>query len=56
MLVLSRRVGQRLLIGEDIVLQVTHIGPESVRIAIDAPRDVKVLREELKPHEEPDKP
>ena len=48
MLVLTRRVDQRILIGDDIVLLVVRIGPNSVRIGIKAPKDKKIIREELK--------
>ena len=47
MLVLSRREGERLLIGDNIWITIVRIGPEQVRIGIDAPEDVPVVREEL---------
>lgn len=50
MLILSRKWREKLLIGDDITVQVTHIGPNSVKLAITAPKGVLVLREELKPH------
>jgi carbon storage regulator CsrA len=46
MLVLSRRVGQEILIG-DIRLIVVGQDGRRVRLAIDAPPDVKILRQEL---------
>jgi carbon storage regulator len=49
MLVLSRRVGEKLRLGDDIVLTINRINGNRVRIAIEAPRDVPVLRDELKP-------
>ncbi len=47
MLVLSRCHGEAIRIGEDIRLIVTRITPTSVRIGIEAPRDVNIVREEL---------
>jgi carbon storage regulator len=47
MLVLSRKVGESILIGEDISVTVVRIGPAGVRIGIDAPNDLVVVREEL---------
>lgn len=47
MLLLSRRAGQRILIGDDIVIEVADIRGDKVRIAISAPKDVPVHREEV---------
>ena len=47
MLVLSRKSGERILIGDDIVIQAVRIGPNSVRLGISAPRDIPIVREEL---------
>ncbi|AMV20376.1 carbon storage regulator CsrA [Planctomyces sp. SH-PL14] len=47
MLVLSRKAGERILIGEDIAITVVRIGPNTVKIGIDAPRDMNIVREEL---------
>ena len=47
MLILTRKIGQSMYINEDICISVRDIGNDSVRIAIDAPKDVKILREEL---------
>jgi carbon storage regulator len=47
MLVLSRKDHQRIVIGESIVLTVVKIQGNSVRLGIDAPPEVSVLREEL---------
>lgn len=46
-LVLSRKKNERILIGEDIVVCVLEIKNGAVRLAIEAPRHVKVLREEI---------
>lgn len=47
MLVLSRKPGERILIGDDIALTVVRIGPNTVRLGIEAPRDMNIVREEL---------
>ena len=47
MLVLSRRVGERLLIGDDIVITVIEVRSDGVRLGIDAPREVRVHRAEV---------
>ncbi len=47
MLVLYRKKGDSILIGEDITLTVVESSSDGVRLAIDAPRDVAILRKEL---------
>ena len=47
MLVLSRRVGERLVIGDDIVVTVIEVRSDGVRLGIDAPREVRVHRAEV---------
>jgi carbon storage regulator len=47
MLVLSRKKGERLMIGSGIVLTVLEVRGTSVRLGIEAPGDVPILREEL---------
>ena len=47
MLFLSRRVGERIMVGDNIVVQVMSVDKGQVRIGIDAPRDVAVHREEV---------
>ena len=47
MLVLSRRVGESVMIGDDVVVTVLDVRGEVVRIGIAAPRSVAVHREEL---------
>ena len=47
MLVLSRKVGQRLVIGDNITVTVTRISGNRVTIGIEAPDDVRILRGEL---------
>ena len=52
MLVLSRKVGEVLTIGENIKVYVTQIKGDRVRIGIDAPKEVRILRGELEEKEE----
>lgn len=47
MLVLTRKKTERIRIGDDIFVTVTEIRGDKVRIGIDAPSDLKILREEL---------
>jgi carbon storage regulator len=47
MLVLSRKTSERIRIGDEIVVTIVRIGPNSVRIGIEAPRDTNIVREEL---------
>ncbi|UXY55365.1 carbon storage regulator CsrA [Pseudomonas tohonis] len=47
MLLLSRRIGETIEIGEDIKITIAGIHGNQVRIGIDAPRDVPVHREEI---------
>ncbi len=48
MLVLSRKTGERVLIGDEITVTVVRIGPNTVRLGIDAPRSLNIVREELR--------
>lgn len=52
MLVLSRKPGERILIGDDIAVTVVRIGPNTVRIGIEAPRSMNIVRDELCSSEE----
>lgn len=47
MLVLSRKSTETILIGDNIKVTILRVGPTSVRIGIDAPRGMVVLRGEL---------
>jgi carbon storage regulator len=53
MLVLSRKQSQRIKLGDSIVITVVRVAGDKVRLGIDAPRDMLVLRDELEPHEAP---
>jgi carbon storage regulator CsrA len=54
-LVLGRRVGQRVLIGDDVVVTVLAIDGARVTLGFEAPRAVAVLRDEMKDPEPPDR-
>ena len=47
MLVLSRRPGESLTIGDDVVVTVVGVSGDQIRLGITAPREVRVLREEV---------
>jgi carbon storage regulator len=46
-LILTRRIGESVVIGDDIVLTIVEVRGDSVRLGIDAPRSVTVHREEV---------
>jgi carbon storage regulator len=47
MLILTRRVGESLMVGDEITITVLGVKGNQVRIGINAPRDVAVHREEI---------
>ena len=47
MLILSRRLGEKLIIGDDVIVTILGVKGCQVRIGIDAPSDVRVNREEI---------
>lgn len=47
MLILTRRVGENVVIGDDIVVSIVEVRGDAVRIGIQAPRSVSVHREEV---------
>ncbi|MEQ3695851.1 MAG: carbon storage regulator CsrA [Pseudomonadales bacterium] len=47
MLILTRKIGERLVIGDDVVVSVLGCRGNQVRLGIEAPRDVSVHREEI---------
>ncbi len=59
MLVLSRKIGEKIHVGNDITIEVRRVAGNRVTLAVDAPRNVRILRGELRdaalefePHEE----
>ena len=50
MLVLSRKESERIRLGDSIVVTIVKIAGDRVRVGIDAPADILVLRDELEPH------
>ena len=47
MLILTRRVGEKLVIGENVTITVLGVKGNQIRIGIDAPPEVQVHREEI---------
>jgi len=50
MLVLTRNPQQSILIGDNIRVTVTYVDGGQVKIGIEAPQDIVILREEIAPH------
>lgn len=49
MLVLSRKLGEKIIIGENIIVTVVKIDRNQIRLGIEAPQNVPVYREEILP-------
>jgi carbon storage regulator len=47
MLMMTRRAGQKIVLGEDIVIEVVEVAGNTVRIGVSAPRSLPVYREEI---------
>jgi carbon storage regulator len=47
MLIVTRRPGEKIMVGDDVVVHVIEIVGNSVRVGIEAPRSVPVYREEI---------
>jgi len=47
MLRITRRAGERIVLGDDVIVEVTEIRGQTVRLGIDAPRSLPVYREEI---------
>ena len=50
MLVLSRHRDESIIIGDDVIITIVDIRGDKVRLGIEAPPEVLVLRDELEPH------
>ncbi len=48
MLVLSRKAGERILIGDDIAVTVVRVAQGIVRIGVEAPQELPIVREEIR--------
>lgn len=47
MLIISRKAKESILIGEDIEIIITEIGPDKIKIGINAPKEIPIIRKEL---------
>jgi len=47
MLILTRRIGETLMVGDDVAITVLGIKGNQIRLGVDAPKDVSVHREEI---------
>jgi carbon storage regulator len=47
MLRLTRRAGERIVLGDDVFIEVLEVSGQTVRLGIDAPRSVRIYREEI---------
>ena len=47
MLIITRRAGEKVMVGDDVVVHVMEIVGNTVRVGIEAPRSVPVYREEI---------
>ena len=47
MLRITRRAGERIVLGDDVIIEVTEVKGGTVRIGIEAPTSVRIYREEL---------
>ena len=47
MLALTRKIGERIVIGDNIVITIVNIHGDNIRLAIDAPKEIKIYRGEI---------
>ncbi len=47
MLILTRRIGEKIVIGDDVTITILGVKGNQVRVGIEAPREVQVHREEI---------
>lgn len=48
MMIMRRREGEKILIGDNITIHIEHIGRNKVKIVIDAPRELSIVAEETR--------
>lgn len=53
MLVLSRKLGESIYIGDDVCIKVVDIDRGKIRIGIEAPKDMPIYRQEMLPADHP---
>ena len=53
MLVLTRKIGDSILIGDSIKIQIVHVKGCQVRVGIEAPKKVQIVREEISGQRQP---
>ncbi len=53
MLVLSRKLGERILIGDQIAITVVRVSQGTVRIGVEAPEELTIVREEIRDEPKP---
>ena len=56
MLIITRRPGQRVMVGDDVIIAVVDVKGANVRIGIEAPKEVPIYREEVLPERAPNGP
>lgn len=56
MLIISRRVGESVVIGEDVLITVLRVKGNQVRLGVNAPKSIAVQREEISERNKPDAP
>jgi carbon storage regulator len=49
MLILSRKINEKIMIGDDITVSIIEIKGDQIRLGVDAPRNVKIFRQEVLP-------
>ena len=47
MLALTRKVGERIVIGDNITITIVEVKSDNIRLAIDAPKEIKIYRGEI---------
>jgi len=55
MLVLSRKERERIHLGDNITVTIVRVSGDQVRVGIDAPKEIRILRDELEPNDDKQK-